>query len=116
MKNEKGFTLIELLIVMTIIGILAAIAIPQFASYRIRAFDADAMSALHTASLAQEAYYTDYQTYALTGSSQEINDIPSDIAIVITHTTDQYHMFAKHNNSPHWFEVHGPGGSIEASH
>ncbi|MBR9682628.1 MAG: prepilin-type N-terminal cleavage/methylation domain-containing protein [Candidatus Aenigmarchaeota archaeon] len=114
-SDEKGFTLIELIIVIAIIGTLAAIAIPQFAYYRVRAFDTDAMSALHTAVLAQEAYYTDYQTYASTGSCQEINDISSDITIVITHSIDQYHMFAKHDNSLHWFEVHGPGGTIEAT-
>ena len=58
-KNQKGFTLIELLIVVAIIGILAAIAIPQFASYRAKAFDAAAQSDLRTVRTALEGFYTD---------------------------------------------------------
>jgi type IV pilus assembly protein PilA len=57
MKNSKGFTLIELLVVVAIIGILAAIAIPQFAIYRQRAFDSRAMSDLRNAATAEEDSY-----------------------------------------------------------
>jgi type IV pilus assembly protein PilA len=64
MKNEKGFTLIELLVVVAIIGILAAIAIPQFAAYRQRAFDARAESDLRNMMTAQEAYFVDNEEYA----------------------------------------------------
>lgn len=64
MRNEKGFTLIELLVVIAIIGILAAIAIPQFAEYRERGFDAGARSDLRNASTAEEAYFVDNDAYA----------------------------------------------------
>jgi prepilin-type N-terminal cleavage/methylation domain-containing protein len=58
-KNQKGFTLIELLIVVAIIGILAAIAIPQFASYRMKAFNSAAQSDLKTVRTSLEGFYTD---------------------------------------------------------
>src|SRR2546427_12001467 len=57
LQSESGFTLIELLVVVAIIGILAAIAIPQFAAYRKRGHDAQAKSALRNAAVAQEAYF-----------------------------------------------------------
>ncbi len=62
-RNMQGFTLIELLVVVAIIGILAAIAIPQFAVYRQRGFDARAESDLRNAATAEEAYFSANQTY-----------------------------------------------------
>ena len=62
-KSEKGFTLIELLIVVAIIGILAAIAIPQFSQYRQRAFDAAAQSDVRTMRTDLEGYFTDQYHY-----------------------------------------------------
>jgi len=62
-KNEKGFTLIELLIVVAIIGILAAIAIPQFSSYRQKAFNSAAQSDLKTTRTSLEGFYTDEYYY-----------------------------------------------------
>ena len=62
-KSEKGFTLIELLIVVAIIGILAAIAIPQFASYRQKAYNSAAMSDLKNLKTGMEAYNADNQEY-----------------------------------------------------
>jgi type IV pilus assembly protein PilA len=64
-KNEKGFTLIELLIVVAIIGILAAIAIPQFASYRQKAYNSAAQSDLRNLRTGMEAYMADNQEYPL---------------------------------------------------
>ena len=77
-SNQKGFTLIELLIVIAIIGVLAAIAIPQFSQYKLRAYDSDAKANLHNLFIACKAYWAD------TGSSSNCQ------VSIAAHTTYGY--------------------------
>ncbi len=62
-KTVKGFTLIELLIVVAIIGILAAIGITQYGSYRMKGFNAAATGDLRNFKSAMEAFFADHQIY-----------------------------------------------------
>ena len=65
-QNRKGFTLIELLIVVVIIGILAAIAIPKFANTKQKAYVATLKTDLRNLVTAEEAYFSDQTTYTTT--------------------------------------------------
>jgi prepilin-type N-terminal cleavage/methylation domain-containing protein len=82
LKNKKGFTLIELLIVVAIIAILAAIAIPQFASYRVKGYNAAASSDIRNTKTAEEALFADFQGYG--SSSANGTPVGTTGTIVIT--------------------------------
>ena len=75
LTNKKGFTLIELLIVVVIIGILAAIAIPKFANTKEKAYIATMKADLRNLVTAQEAYFADntaYGTVAMSGAACQL--------------------------------------------
>ena len=117
-KDQKGFTLIELMIVIAIIGILAAIAIPQFSAYRTRSYNSAANSDIRNACTAQEAYYVDAQSYSealsrITGSAYGLYT-SENVALTITGTvpTTGYTMQAQHGSGNKTWSVAGPGGSV----
>jgi type IV pilus assembly protein PilA len=117
-SNEKGFTLIELMIVIAIIGILAAIAIPQFAAYRARSYNSAAQSDLRNAATAQEAYFVDANTYCtdetrLGSGSWGYFPTPDVNLIISASTSNQgYGMTSWHDVGTNSYELNGPGGSI----
>lgn len=84
--NRKGFTLIELLIVVVIIGILAAIAIPKFANTKEKAYVASMKSDLRNLVSAEESYFADYTTYTTSKTNANINE-SAGVTVTITAAT-----------------------------
>ena len=95
-RRRGGFTLIELLITCSVIAVVAAIAIPQFAAYRSRALCGKAMSDLTNLAVAQESYFIFAQTYVLpVQNADNSSDLPGHkwtpgVILVSSQATDFY--------------------------
>jgi type IV pilus assembly protein PilA len=95
MQNRKGFTLIELLIVVVIIGILAAIAIPKFANTKEKAYIASMKTDLRNLVTAQEAFFADNNTYSSTIGAGGV-DIVASAGVTLTTAADAGKGFSAH--------------------
>lgn len=103
MRDHSGFTIIELLIVVLIIGVLAAIAIPQFRTTKEKALDTSAKSDLRSLMTAEESYFATNHAYTdvtvAVGGSASINgtndfQASTGVALAATAATDGYQATA----------------------
>ena len=109
----RGFTLIELMIVIAIIGILAAIAVPQFNAYRLRGYNLGGLTDVKNASVLQEAYYDDNKTY-----TSDVADLTSygfrqtqEVTVSLTGNDNAYTITGFHNRGDKTYTLIGPGGT-----
>ncbi len=96
-RNAKGFTLIELLIVVVIIGILAAIAIPKFANTKEKAYVAAMKSDLRNLVTAEESYFADNVTYTTSSANMNFSSSTGVTVTVGTANGTGWNATAKHN-------------------
>jgi len=111
-----GFTLIELMIVIAIIGILAAIAVPQFSKYREKSMDSHAKAALRNLAVAQEHYYYYHSIYtADRGALSAVTGwtLTNDVILgILAANINSWSATARHQKSPSTFTYSSSEGGL----
>lgn len=102
------------MIVIAIIGILAAIAIPQYDAYRKKSYNSGAVWDVRNAASAQEAYYVDYQAYATGSGGLAVYGLSSteDVTLTISADSDAYTLVSYHGSGDKTYTLTGPGGAL----
>ena len=108
------------MIVIAIIGILAAIAIPQFTAYRKRSYNSAAASDIRNAATAQEAYYVDHRRYSpvlvnLIGTNYGLYNISEGVTVNVGGGILSYSLTSYHSSGNRTFSIEGPGGVIDSN-
>lgn len=112
-KEEKGFTLIELLVVVAIIGILAAIAIPQFSAYRAQGFNARASSDLRNLATAAEAYFAANAAYTSDlGALEGFKQSPG-VNITLSPGANSFTAQAQHTSGDKVYDWDSANGGLQ---
>ena len=126
-QGEDGFTLVELLVVMMVIGILVAVAIPSFLGQRSRAYDTQARADVRAAQAEVEAFYSTALTYPdavvwSDSSSAPVNaavvkrskDVAADAAsLVYRHSGDDYCLSVLSRSGSWLAIVSGRSGAVK---
>lgn len=115
--TQRGFTLLELMVVTGVIGILVAIAIPQYSEFRARGYDADVQTTVRNVATAEEAFFTSHLYYTANLSELDGLVVPDDLTISVTagnsgDLTTSFAITGSHPMASHsytWISDPGPG-------
>jgi type IV pilus assembly protein PilA len=116
--DDRGFTLIELLVVVTIIGVLAGIAISVFLHQRVKGYDAAAKSDLRNLAAFEEIYLNDYNQYGTIAQVRAAEpDVRASHGVTVTLVDyiglEGYCFMAKHRGSPNSWYYDSEAGGIQ---
>jgi len=115
-QHKKCFPLLRLITVIASIGILATITISQVAASWQKSCDQVAKVSLRNAAVAQEAYYSDMNTYAgrtRDSTSRGYTPLEGVTLNIIARSNSQYNMTAVHTSGTKTWTLTGPGGNIQ---